>query len=61
MNLIKSYLNKHHWFIKNSCDYLGWDDYYKARFKGLGIPFKIAYIRFMWYSRFDILNKVEYR
>ena len=53
--MITRYIYFHHWFIKESESYLGWDSYYKARYK-FRYPFIYAYVKFMFYSRKQILG-----
>lgn len=49
--MLRDLIKKHKWFIKSSPDYLGYDDYMKAKRKIY--PLIRAYIRFMWFSRKD--------
>jgi hypothetical protein len=49
--MFRSFLARHNWFVKSSPEYLGYEDYTKAKRKVY--PLVRAYIRFMWFRRND--------
>jgi hypothetical protein len=50
--MIRQFLEHHRWFMKASCDFLGYDSFRRAS----GWPLIRAWCRFMWLSRRDILK-----